>query len=89
MWALFEDLALWTEAWGAHTWPVAATCTCPGCSYSRRRTPSTSRAAVSRTCNSQYIARKLNVTGGGALEMEPNAKDVVTIPILGGFSFVR
>jgi hypothetical protein len=29
------------------------------------------------------------VTGGGTLQLAPNPKDVVTIPILGGFQLVR
>ena len=39
--------------------------------------------------NSQYIARKFRADGGSELLMQPNPYDVVTIPIIGGFSLVR
>ena len=90
MWALFEDLALWTEAWGAHTMAGGGTMHLSGVFMLPEADAFNIKGGgLQDVRNSQYIARKLNVTGGGALEMEPNAKDVVTIPILGGFSFVR
>ena len=39
--------------------------------------------------NSQYVARRLTVNGGGVLDMQPDPADSFTIPIIEGFQLVR
>ncbi len=90
LWGQFEDLALWTEAYGAHTISGGGNMHLAGVFMLPEADAFNIKGGgLQDVKNSQYIVRKLNVTGLGTLTMKPNAKDVVTIPILGGFSLVR
>lgn len=90
LWSQFEDLALWTEAFGSHTIAGGGNMHLAGVFMLPEADAFNIKGGgLQDVENSQYIARKLNATGGGTLTMKPNAKDVVTIPILGGFSMVR
>lgn len=90
LWDQLEDLALWTEAYGAHTIAGGGSMHLSGVFMLPEANPFNIKGGgLQDVDNSQYIARKLNVTGGGTLTMMPNPNDVVTIPILGGFQMVR
>ncbi len=90
LWDKFEDLSLWTEAYGSHTIAGGGNMHLSGVFMAPEADSFNIKGGGFQDVeNSQYIARKLNVTGTGALKMMPNAKDVVTIPIIGGFALVR
>ncbi|MDP9443239.1 MAG: pilus assembly protein TadG-related protein [Actinomycetota bacterium] len=92
-WANLEDLALWTETYGAgptFSMTGSGSMHLSGVFMIPNADPFNIKGGgVQQVENSQYVARRLNVTGTGILTMRPDPHDVVTIPIIGGFSLVR
>jgi hypothetical protein len=88
-WAALEDLALWTEASG-QSHRLSADLRLAGVFMLPNAEPlNISGTAVVNVEEAQLVVQKLDVTGQGVLEMQPSPYDVVTVPILGGFTLVR
>ena len=84
-----EDLALWTEADGSHDVGGGGSMHLSGVFMMPNGEFKVHGGGTQDVRNSQYIARKFRADGGSELLMQPNPYDVVTIPIIGGFSLVR
>jgi hypothetical protein len=84
-----EDLALWAEADGSHDIGGGGGMKLSGVFMVPNGEFKVHGGGTQDVRNSQYIARKFRADGGSVLQMQPNPYDVVTIPIIGGFSLVR
>lgn len=92
-WDNFEDLAMWSETYGTGPdWQMAGggSMYLSGVFMVPNANPFNIKGGgLQDVENSQYVARKLRVTGGGTLTLRPNPYDVITIPIVGGYGLVR
>ena len=92
-WGQLEDLALWTETYGTGPdFQMSGTGNMhlSGVFMAPNARPFNIKGGgLQQVENSQYVVRRLRVTGGGKLTMRPDPHDVITIPIIGGFSLVR
>lgn len=89
-WRQHEDLALWTETSGVHNIGGGGFMHLGGVFMLPNAFPFKLHGGGDQDIlNSQYIARTLWATGNGTLAMAPDADDVVTFPVLSGFTLVR
>jgi hypothetical protein len=90
-WEKFEDLALWTETEDGNSISGSnASMTLKGIFF----TPNANAFDVNAggagiTADAQFITRKLNNQGGGALTMTADPNNSVPIKIISGFDLVR
>ena len=86
----FEDLALWTEA--------SYLSSIKGQGYSRTEgvffmpnSPMefTGQASQQQPLNAQFLARSLNVSGQGTLDLRPNPDDSIVTPLAGDYMLIR
>lgn len=76
-----EDLALWTEASSQSSVGGGVAVTLSGIFFAPNADPfQIGGGGAGNTLNSQVITRRLLVSGGGTLTMQPNPADVVAIP---------
>ena len=92
--ANFEDLALWSETSGAggSAWDVVGDggLSLSGIFFTPNADPFKLAGGGSIDIyEAQFITRKLRVTGGATLAMQPDAHNSILIPVLGGFTLVR
>lgn len=92
--AELEDLALWSESSGSggSAWSVVGGggLRLSGVFFTPNANPLSIGGGGSIDIqDAQIITRKLNVSGGGVLSMQPEAHNSVLIPVLGGFALVR
>ena len=89
-WRVHEDLAFWTETSGVHDLGGGSYMHLAGVFMLPNAKPfKLHGGGVQDIVNSQYIARTLWATGNGTLTMGPDPNDVVTFPVLSGFTLVR
>lgn len=89
-WREHEDLALWTETSGTHDVGGGGYMHLAGVFMLPNAFPfKLSGGGEQDILHSQYIARTLWAAGNGTLTMAPDARDVVTFPVLSGFALVR
>lgn len=84
-----EDLAMWTEAAGAHDIGGTGVMKLSGVFFVPNGEFRVHGGSTQIVENTQYVTRKFLADGGSVLEMSPNPNDIVTIPIFGGFYLVR
>jgi hypothetical protein len=93
LWNNLEDLALWTETYGENadfSLAGGGGMNLSGVFMAPNANPFKLGGGGTQTIEqSQYISRKLTVAGGATLTLGPNPKDVVTFPVINGFSLVR
>lgn len=92
--ALFEDLALWSETSGAggSSWSVGGSggLYLGGIFVTPNADPFTVTGGGAIDIeDAQFVTRKLRVTGGGVLFMKPQPKNALQIPPLRGFGLIR
>jgi Flp pilus assembly protein TadG len=85
----FDDLALWSDSAGNHSWAGQANLVMEGVFFSPLATASYSGTGGQATSNAQWIADKLNVSGQGVLIVRPAFGRSVEFPVQPRTTLIR
>jgi hypothetical protein len=86
----FEDIALWSESHVDSFLKGQGSNRTEGVFFTpNSATTFTGQATQTQPLNAQFISRSLNVSGQGTLNLKPNPKDSIVVPIAGTSAIIR